>query len=473
MSSFVGNTDTLNVLIVVDVQNCFMKNVFSGIDDVTLNQTDEENCIQMAKEIAALTEKNDIAVFTRDLHPLNHISFGEGSEGRTANFKETWPIHCRNPTQKCKSRTETPTEPNRPSFDKKFSELELKFTDESFKQKLTNFIKDKKIGETQIMGNNLSYYFYGTDIGNDILLLNNNNKFGVNKIGMKRSQFENQDKSYDEIQDTNTLDDIKVDAKPNGKFITLTKGERCDQESYSAFNYHQKYNIETPSNPTIDYTFNSVDKNQSTGLWEWILKNKGNAKKINITVCGLVGNVCVMHTVLQGKAMWEKLYKPENPDIEVDFCFSLVGTLFLPKLPPGNLPKVSLNPDHIITQKYGVQIDDKPKPETQFSLKEWMEFNFPKSAGIFGEAFPNVDSLELFTPFDERGAQQMGGKRRSQKCPKCKKNHYHGGKCFVCGFIPFLGKTQKRDKSTTKKRKGRRGKGKRTRKNKRRFSRRR
>lgn len=455
-------SETKKILIVVDVQNCFMKNVFSGKDDITLNQTDEENCIQMAKEIAELTQKNDIAVFTRDLHPLNHISFGEGSEGRTANFVETWPIHCRNPTQKCKSRTEKPTEPTRPSFNNKFSELELKSTDETFKNKLTGFINEKKIGETKIIGNNLSYFFYGTDIGNDIYQLNyNNNFFGANKIGMKRSQFESEDKSYDEIKDTNTLHDINVDAKPNGKFITLTKGERCDQESYSAFNYHNNYNIADPSKPTIDPTFNSVDKNQSTGLWEWILNNKGNATKMNITVCGLVGNVCVMHTILQGKAMWEKLYKPENPGIEVDFCFSLVGTLFLPNLPPGGIVKVSKSNEQIIGKK--INLGDNENP-FEVSLKDWMQNNFPNSEGItFEEAFPNFDSLELFTPFEERGAQQQGGKQY-KKCPKCKKNPYHGDKCFVCGFIPFLGKTQKR--------KSRKGRSKKTRKNKRRFSRR-
>jgi len=464
MSSFVGNSDTLNVLIVVDVQNCFMKNMFgTGANENFLNQTDENNCIKMVQQIVELTQKNNIVVLTRDLHPLNHISF-EKEEGRVLDIPNTWPIHCRNPTQKCKSRTETPTEPNRPSFDKKFSELELTFTDEPFKQKLTDFIKDKEIGETKIIGNNLSYFFYGTDIGNDILLLNNNNKFGVNKIGMKRSQFENQDKSYDEIQDTNTLDDINVDAKPNGKFITLTKGERCDQESYSAFNYHNNYDIAVPSKPTIDPNFNSVDKNQSTGLWEWILKNKGNAKKINITVCGLVGNVCVMHTVLQGKAMWEKLYKPENPDIEVDFCFSLVGTLFLPNLSPGGIVKVSNTKDDILT-KHTVKDETNNNTEKELpSLKEFLQQNFPNSAGItFEEAFPNFDSLELFTPFEQRGGGQMGGKKY-KKCPKCKKNHYHGGKCFVCGFIPFLRKTK------TQKRK--RGNGKKTRKNKRRFSRR-
>jgi hypothetical protein len=75
-------------------------------------------------------------------------------------------------------------------------------------------------------------------------------------------------------------------------------------------------------------------KENSTGLWEWILKNKGNAKTINVTVCGLVGNVCVVFTVLQGIAMWEAVYKTENPGITVNFEYSLMGTRFTKGLIP-------------------------------------------------------------------------------------------------------------------------------------------
>ena len=471
---------TKNILIVVDVQNCFMKNIFgSDANENFLNQTDENNCIEMVQQISELTKVNDLVVLTRDLHPLNHISFGEGSEGRLINPPITWPIHCRNPTQKCTSRTNNTEEPNRPKFEKKFSDLidpipKVPVTDlnilpqgdadsnlHRYKEKLTEFITKNSLSSKPIIGNELSYFFYGTEIGQDILNLNNSNKYGVNKIGMNRSQFENQDNTFDpnyKLKDTNTIADIRfADVKPNGKFITLTKGERCDQESYSAFNYHIDYKIDKPSNPEINYEFNSVDEKQSTGLWEWILLNKGDATNINITVCGLVGNVCVMHTVLQGKAMWDTLYKNKYPDITitVDFCFSLIGTLFLETLPPGkDNVIVEKNEESIINQKINVPgVGEK-------SLKEWMQFNYPSTSLVsFEKAFPNFESLTLFTPFEERG-KQPGGKK-SNRCPKCKKNHIQGGKCFVCGFIPFLGKTQKE----------KRGKGKKTRKNKRRFSR--
>ena len=468
MASFVGNTK--KILIVVDVQNCFMKNMFGGND---LNQGNEDDCIQMAKEISKLTEKNDIVVFTRDLHPLNHISFGEGSEGRDTKPTNTWPIHCRNKLQKCRLRDgRTNDNISEPVYEKKFSDLTMNYTDKIFEEKIRNYIKTKKIykdrvlEDTFIKGNLLSYYFYGTDINEVIYELNKNALSGFNKISMKRSMLEvTVPNQASEINDTDTISDIEWKAEPfeknSKKYITLSKGERCNKESYSAFNYHIDYNITNPSEPTRKDDFISIHKDNSTGLWEWLIdiaKNE-NISQLNITVCGLVGNVCVMHTVLEGKAMWEALYKKENPTINVDFCFSLVGTLFLGFLPPGGSVKVKKDFNIIIDKQTLIPgLGEK-------SFKEFLQLNFPKSAGItFEEAFPNFDSLELFTPFDERGgAQQMGGKKY-KKCPKCKKNPYHGGKCFICGFIPFLGKTK------TQKRK--RGNGKKTRKNKRRITRR-
>jgi nicotinamidase-related amidase len=466
MASFV-ESKTKNVLIVVDVQNCFMKNMFGGNG---LNQNNEDDCIQMAKEIANLTKKNDIVVFTRDLHPLNHISFGEGSEGRDTKPTNTWPIHCRNKLQTCSLRDgRTNDNISEPVYEKKFSDLTMDYKDKIFEEKIKEYIntkqtyKDRVLADTFIKGNLLSYYFYGTDINEIIYELNKNALSGFNKIGMKRSMSEvTLPNQATEINDTDTISDIEWKVKPfeknNKKYITLSKGERCNKESYSAFNYHIDYNITNPSEPTRKDDFISIHKDNSTGLWEWLIdiaKNE-NISQLNITVCGLVGNVCVMHTVLEGKAMWEALYKTENPTINVDFCFSLVGTLFLDFLPPGGSVKVKK--DDIINKKLAVEgLGEK-------TFKDFLQLNFPKGGITFKEAFPNFDSLELFTPFDERGgAQQMGGKKY-KKCPKCKKNHYNGGKCFICGFIPFLGKTK------TQKRK--RGNGKKTRKNKRRITRR-
>ena len=124
----------------------------------------------------------------------------------------------------------------------------------------------------------------------------------------------------------------------------LTKGEFCNYESYSAFNYHQEFtyvNGEVKSSQIKE----STDPKYSTGLWENILQNViGNDNKkltLNITVCGLVGNICVMNTVHHGIAIWNAQYKNKYKNVKVNFIYSFPGTLFLAGPPPFNLPKAN------------------------------------------------------------------------------------------------------------------------------------
>ena len=56
MSDFVDQTDVLKVLIVVDVQNCFMNNVFAAENEDNLNLGDLKESFDMAEEIASMTE---------------------------------------------------------------------------------------------------------------------------------------------------------------------------------------------------------------------------------------------------------------------------------------------------------------------------------------------------------------------------------------------------------------------------------
>ena len=83
------------VVVAVDVQNCFMysnKDNKNGRTFLNLG-TDDKNegdkgaaSRDVANEIARLIEKQkpDLSVFTRDFHPINHISFA-GLEGRELN----------------------------------------------------------------------------------------------------------------------------------------------------------------------------------------------------------------------------------------------------------------------------------------------------------------------------------------------------------------------------------------------------
>ena len=99
------------------------------------------------------------------------------------------------------------------------------------------------------------------------------------------------------------------------KFIQLVKGQLCNYESYSAFNYHLRIVPGNNNNQkktfkseyiTKEYDDSGKISKLSTGLFEYILKcEKTN---IEITVCGLVGDVCVLYTVIEGLIMWNKYY---------------------------------------------------------------------------------------------------------------------------------------------------------------------
>ncbi len=72
------------------------------------------------------------------------------------------------------------------------------------------------------------------------------------------------------------------------------------------------------------------DRKYSTGLWEYLIKYIQNNKKteVTITVCGLVGNISVMYTVMYGSAMLNS-YESELRGVTVKFIYQLFGTLFL------------------------------------------------------------------------------------------------------------------------------------------------
>ena len=83
--------------------------------------------------------------------------------------------------------------------------------------------------------------------------------------------------------------------------------------------------------PLINTEFDSIDQKNTTGLFEYLLKKtNGTPKKIIITICGLVGDVCVMHSFLQGISLWDNIYKPKFPEgTTCDFQIDLGSTYFL------------------------------------------------------------------------------------------------------------------------------------------------
>jgi nicotinamidase-related amidase len=425
-----GDSNTFKVLVAVDVQNCFLfankndekadylnlvgelpvldnkgKQVIENGTKVT--KPDPNPSIEVTKEIAAIISeyKPNACVFSRDLHPINHISFA-GDEGRAPIKGTTWHPHCRFQGLQCESRLANATQnggvpgedlstPAAPKPPKKLNQVSIKRDKDektavadankvatTFNQLKSKIVKNEKdmteytqksstdatnpdatksdyihklfntedqlTGEDIVInGNELSYLFYDTDIAEPIAALNIGNKLGLYKFGMEDSKYEPLYPKKINPRSTNAnpkLTDIgsAIPYVHEGiKYISLTKGERCNQESYSAFNYHIEYTMETEKGEKGRKVVHSpvdIASVNSTGLWEWILANRGNAENIEICVCGLVGNVCVMYTVIQGMAMWELVYKPTQPEnITVNFVYSTMGTRFTTAMPPNEI----------------------------------------------------------------------------------------------------------------------------------------
>ena len=327
---------TMNVLVVIDVQNCFMfhKDGMAEGKGGTFLNAGQKASMDIVRELETLVDDKTHIVFSRDFHPVNHISL-EGYEGRSINaLKGVWPKHCRNKSVRCGARIRS----EGPSVDDG-SPLPNNVVNTTTGE--LTVVKPGEGGPTgdeyfPVIGTELSYMFFKSEkLRGPVKELILKNRIGENKIGLNDTMNE----SIPEMKETppDSERTPNYDQPPlDKKYITLTKGERCEKEAYSAFNYHIVYDSSKPSDPVKSIIIPN-DATNSTGLWEWILKNRDGKKEITITVCGLVGNVCVMHSLLQGIALWNNVYSklPENEGVKVKFVYSLKGTRFAQGVPDG------------------------------------------------------------------------------------------------------------------------------------------
>ena len=330
----------MKVLVVIDVQNCFMfhnDGMTEGKGGTFLNVSQENTSKDIVNELETLVDGKTHVVFSRDFHPVNHISL-EGYEGRRIDPLEgVWPKHCRNKSVRCGAR----------AFDYKDQSIPNNVVDTDTGE--LTIVKDtlSQVGggeSIDVIGTELSYMFFKSEkLRGPVKELIKNNREGKNKIGLNDTMVETNDASPEmketplESERTVNYEQPPLDSiggEPlDKKYITLTKGERCDKEAYSAFNYHIVYDSSKPSDP-VKSNIIPNDAANSTGLWEWILKNR-TSNEITITVCGLVGNVCVMHSLLQGIALWNNVYSTENEGVKVKFVYSLKATRFAEGVPDG------------------------------------------------------------------------------------------------------------------------------------------
>ena len=455
------SSEDYKVLVVVDLQNCFIQGGSLGSQNIK----DLENYIELVEGIdKKITEnKYDLVVFSKDSHPLNHSSLSDNTSPQHGIFN----YHCRDSKNNCNGdngiysaanstymseeaknklkdflfstdvinkmqeefeklkkgrqeleKPEVPKEVNElnelkkefynvkstytyndynfynPNLKEFFSQIiQDKFIDdtklnESLLYEITSEMDDKKYAinteeiktledliteytknsdleeksktylngileylkgkgkKINVQGLDLNYLFYNTKKLKDIIFnLNDKTNQNVTEIGLiKGDDIKNEPNYSDERR--HNVDKIVPyidETETKTKFITIAKGQYCDYESYSAFNYHIKIIKENDENKSVIYKmFKKYDsslnkliklpaeKKYSTGLFEYILNNvdEKNSKNINIDVCGLVTNICVVNTVHQGIAMWDKVYKSVNTDKTC--TFNLLEYLSIP-----------------------------------------------------------------------------------------------------------------------------------------------
>jgi len=349
-----GDADPNSVLVIVDVQNCFMTGgSFLGHSDnsstLPFCQSEKEalvDAITQIEEIETLIDNNTHIVFTRDYHPVNHMSMSgfngdvrdPDSDPRKTDFINVFPIHCRNSAYKCQrdgSKQEITSEPtSRISIGdlikKIIARCAATSTDDAvtkigeFFAKVKNNIQGREI--TKIKGSEISYLFAGTKYFNEYFDL-----LGKTAIGLIPGTNE-----INVIKDTFDLQKNQVDGKGK-KFVHLTKGEHCDKESYSAFNYHLRLKYKKLGSYDVESESIKASKDESTGLCEYLEKVVTSPPTIKI--CGLVGNICVINTACQGYIM---THLPSYPKLQTSkFIYSMSGTRWATPLGHDRNPKIT------------------------------------------------------------------------------------------------------------------------------------
>ena len=343
MSNIKPNSSILKVLVVVDVQNCFIAGgSYGGHEKNSIDGTKLKNSINQIMEISELIDNNDSIILTRDYHPINHLSIGNGKKV-AINFGATHPSHCLNTNSNACPRNSnlglTKNEINsirsrsyisiEDYLEEKFNIIKFKNNKNNNKNELKETFLEipEELYKQKIIGTNLSWLYSITKYAIIISNLINEKK----PIGIIKSKNKSINPSFSNIT-------IPEPYEVNGKkFIELVKGQLCSYESYSAFNYHlklEKSENKTNNGPvkyssryiTPEYEKDKKLKDLSTGLFEYILDT--SIKNIEITVCGLVGEICVINTIVEGLIMWNLEYSKQNSNKKVIFNYSLSGTLF-------------------------------------------------------------------------------------------------------------------------------------------------
>jgi nicotinamidase-related amidase len=306
----------LRVLIVVDVQQCFIEGTLGGWAEHI------EGLAEFKRRIIAYVDANkdtrnkyDVIVFTKDSHPASHSSFLPGP----------FPAHCHDCDKKiiCFREGIVRDEKNMSDCtDKDHAKEDIDYSTPEGQIEWQRRIAAKE-QYSSAAGNELIINFEGIIYNEKIMLKNYvDPKFSVTEL------------KYLAIKPTDINNKlVNYFGAPNAPYvIRLNKGELCNFDANGAFYYHIEYAVTpgvnklAPKDILTDSSNPIVITNLSTGLGESLKKLMESYKKSGmvIDVCGLVTNICVVKTCITGVEMFKALSVP-NVTFKIlnQFCYNL------------------------------------------------------------------------------------------------------------------------------------------------------
>jgi nicotinamidase-related amidase len=304
-----GASLKIKVLIVVDVQTCFLSGTMGPGSDIS-----NAYISKIKTFVEESKSKYDIIIFTKDNHPMNHNSFG------------IYHPHCIEEDGKyC----------NKNGRDKKIKELYeksyMKTTTKSYDDH-ANVDKYNKTGKNLAANfENENEYKYDTKIQLKPEFLETTSTIDdINQLTIREN-----DRTITTVSKIEASTDEIFKTKPY--IIRINKGELCNFDAYGAFAYHVSYKEEEKKLQEIDIIHNPKLlskpinwKYLSTGLAEFLiskdyLHNKLTNIELDIDVCGLVTNICVVSTCITGCKVFKALdFDNYKFNILNEYCMNLL-----------------------------------------------------------------------------------------------------------------------------------------------------
>ena len=321
-----SDSEKMRVLIVVDVQQCFIEGTLGALPGHDQNMQIFKKRISDYVKRVKNSKEYDIIVFTKDSHPPNHSSFQIGY----------YPPHCSDSKKKaCKKRT---------NYDS------LLDTSRNITNMSSNAQYSTPNGDLSDAAYNQKSDGYATKQGKELI-----NEFESEKNMPYDEKITINEPTADEKEIYGIVHFSKLDTSKNIKFkkplnikklligsnksyiIRLNKGELCNFDANGAFYYHIQYNeqdttrtqelipVDILNNTTVSEDIVKYSTGLAESIVEWRNNNKKSAYTIEFDVCGLVTNICVVKTCITGVNMFNKKFPgtPVSFKILNEYCYNL------------------------------------------------------------------------------------------------------------------------------------------------------